>query len=277
MHRFLRFFLYGVACLPLGALHALGSVLGWTMYGMSPTYRRRLREHLEQAGYGDAATRREAIASAGRMILETPAVWFRSRTRLAALIRSAEGAEAALAACKGKGALFLTPHLGCFEIAGQWVAMQLPVTILYRRPKMAWLDPLMREGRGQANVRLAPADRSGVREVLAALKRGEAAGFLPDQVPGEGEGEWAEMFGRPAYTATLAARLAERADVACILTYARRLPWGAGYAMAFRVLPPALEGERPARRMNRALESLIRECPGQYLWSYNRYKVPRNA
>jgi Kdo2-lipid IVA lauroyltransferase/acyltransferase len=196
LHRFLRFFLLGPAWLPLAALHALGSVLGWAMYGMSPTYRRRLREHLEQAGYRDAGTRREAIASAGRMILETPAVWFRSRARLAALIRSAEGAEAALAACKGKGALFLTPHLGCFEIAGQWVAMQLPVTILYRRPKMAWLDPLMREGRGQANVRLAPADRSGVREVLAALKRGEAAGFLPDQVPGEGEGEWAEMFGR---------------------------------------------------------------------------------
>ena len=277
MHRFLRFFLVCVAQLPLALLHALGTLLGWTMYGMSPTYRARLRENLAQAGYHDARTRRAAIASAGQMIMETPAVWFRARARLAGLIRSAEGAEAALAACKGKGALFLTPHIGCFEIAGQWVAMQMPVTILYRRPKMAWLDPLMRAGRGQENVHLVPADRSGVREMFAALKRGEAAGFLPDQVPGEGEGEWAEIFGRPAYTVTLAARLAERDNVACILTYARRLPWGAGYAMAFRMLPPALQGESPAQRMNRALESLIRECPGQYLWSYNRYKVPRNA
>ena len=40
--------------------------------------------------------------------------------------------------------------------------------------------------------------------LLAALKRREAAGFLPDQVPGEGEGEWAEFFGELAYTATLA-------------------------------------------------------------------------
>ena len=277
MHRLLRFFLHGVAWLPLGVLHAMGSVLGWVMYGMSPTYRRHLRANLEQAGHRDAATRREAIAAQGQMILETPAVWFRSHARLAALIRSAEGEEATLARCKGKGVLLLTPHLGCFEMVGQWMTMQMPITILYRRPKMAWLDPLMREGRGRANARLVPANRSGVREALAALKRCEAVGFLPDQVPGEGEGEWAEMFGRQAYTVTLAARLAERDDVACILAYARRLPRGQGYAMEFRELPPALEGERPARRINRAIESLIRECPGQYLWSYNRYKVPRNA
>ena len=71
----------------------------------------------------------------------------------------------------------------------------------------------MREGRSRGRVRLAPADLSGVRELMSALKRGEAAGFLPDQVPGEGEGEWAEFFGRPAYTMTLAAKLAERDGV----------------------------------------------------------------
>ena len=79
----------------------------------------------------------------------------------------------------------------------------------------------MREGRGRGNVRLAPADLKGVRELFAALRRGEAVGFLPDQVPGEGEGEWAEFFGRPAYTMTLAARLAERDDVACFLAFGR--------------------------------------------------------
>jgi len=277
LHRFLRFFLLAVAQLPLGALHALGTLLGWTMYGMSPTYRRHMRAHLEQAGYHDARIRHEAIAAAGQMILETPVVWFRSRARLERLIRSADGAEAALAACKGKGALFLTPHLGCFEIAGQWVAMQMPVTILYRRPKMAWLDPLMRAGRGQSNVRLVPADRSGVREMFSALKRGEAAGFLPDQVPGEGEGEWAAFFGRPAYTVTLAAKLAERPNIATFLAYARRLPGGEGYSITVRPLPEKAPAETSTHRLNRALEALVRECPEQYLWGYNRYKTPAGA
>jgi KDO2-lipid IV(A) lauroyltransferase len=44
-----------------------------------------------------------------------------------------------------------------------------------------------------------------------------------------------------------------------------------------RPLPAALPGERPVRHLNRALEMLVRECPGQYLWSYNRYKAPPGA
>ena len=135
----------------------------------------------------------------------------------------------------------------------------------------------MREGRGRGDVRLVPADFSGVRELFAALKRGEAVGFLPDQVPGIGEGEWADFFGRPAYTATLAPKLAGRADVACFLAYARRLPRGAGYALMVRPFPECLPHESPARLVNRALEALVRECPEQYLWGYNRYKTPRGA
>jgi len=112
---------------------------------------------------------------------------------------------------------------------------------------------------------------------MAALKRGEAAGFLPDQVPGEGEGDWAEFFGRPAYTMTLAAKLIERREFDAYLAYARRLPRGQGYVIVVRRVPAKLEGETATRRLNRAIEALVRECPGQYLWGYNRYKTPRGA
>ena len=44
-----------------------------------------------------------------------------------------------------------------------------------------------------------------------------------------------------------------------------------------RRLPEKLEGETAPRRLNRAIEALVRECPGQYLWGYNRYKTPRGA
>ena len=267
-----------IAKLPLRLLHALGSVLGWAAYGMSPTYRARMKQHLAQAGLHDARTRREAIAAAGRLVAETPALWFRPHAEVAQLVREASGLEEVLAArAAGKALVLLSPHLGCFEVLPQYVALHMPITVLYRRPKLAWLEPLMRAGRARANVRLAPADLAGVRVLMAALRRGEAVGFLPDQVPGRGEGEWAQFFGRPAYTMTLAAKLAEREAVACFLGYARRLPRGAGYAIVVRPLPPAAPGERPARRVNRALEALVRECPGQYLWSYNRYKAPAGA
>jgi len=167
--------------------------------------------------------------------------------------------------------------MGSFEVTAQYASLQVPITVLYRAPKMAWLEPLMQEGRSRGQVRLAPADVSGVRELMAALKRGEAAGFLPDQVPGEGEGEWAEFFGRPAYTMTLAAKLAGRAGIETFLAYARRLPRGQGYVIVVRRLPEKLAGESATRRLNRAIEALVRECPGQYLWGYNRYKTPRGA
>src|SRR3954447_21054987 len=59
LHRFPRLILGIAAKLPLRVLHAVGTVLGWVVYGMSPTYRRHLRENLAQAGLDDARTRRE--------------------------------------------------------------------------------------------------------------------------------------------------------------------------------------------------------------------------
>jgi KDO2-lipid IV(A) lauroyltransferase len=222
--------------------------------------------------------RRAAIAHAGRMIAETPAMWLRTQERVAALVSEVQGMDAAIAQrAQGKALLFLAPHMGCFEIAAQYAALRIPITILYRAPKLGWLDPLMREGRGRGRVRLVPADFRGVRELFAALKRGEAAGFLPDQVPGAGEGEWDEFFGKPAYTATLAPKLARRDDVACFLAYAKRLPRAAGYTIVIRPLPAPRDGENAVRHLNRALEELVRECPEQYLWGYNRYKTPAGA
>jgi KDO2-lipid IV(A) lauroyltransferase len=278
LHRFPRILLGIFASLPLWLLHRLGTVLGWAMYGISPTYRRNLRANLARAGYADPRVRRAAIAHAGQLLAETPAMWLRPQERVAALVNEVRGMAAVDAArAAGKALLFLTPHMGCFEITAQYTAQRMPITVLYRPPKLAWLDPLMRAGRGRGGVRLVPADARGVREVLAALKRGGAAGFLPDQVPGQGEGEWAEFFGELAYTATLAPRLAQRAEVACFLAFAERLPRGAGYRMMLKPLPPPVSGETPVRHLNRALEDLVRECPGQYLWGYNRYKTPRGA
>ena len=273
-----RFLMSLAARFPLWILHPLGALLGWAIYGLSPTYRRHLRENLAAAGYADAATRRAAIAGAGRMAAELPAVWLRPRAEVAALVRRIEGAEHVLEArAAGKGIAFFTPHLGCFEIAARAAAEHFPITALYRPPKMEWLQRMIDHGRAGDNVRLARADLSGVRELLAALSRKEAVGILPDQVPGEGEGGWVEFFGKPAYTMTLGGKFVERPGVASFVAYGERLPRGEGYAVHIRPLPDARPGETGMQRLNRAIEALIRECPGQYLWGYNRYKRPRGA
>ena len=273
-----RFVMRLLARVPLRVLHAFGALLGWLMYLASPNYRRQLRGNLLQAGLSDPALRRAAIAAAGKMIAELPAVWMRSREEVVRLVKSFdEQGLFAAALAEGKSVVVLTPHQGCFEIIPPVVAGRVPMIAMYRPPKLAFLGPLIEEGRGKPGVRLATADRAGVRQMLAALKRGESVGILPDQVPGEGEGEWADFFGRPAYTMTLAMRLARRPDTAALLFFGERLPRGAGFAIHVRALPEALPGESDTRLLNRALEAQLRERPAQYLWGYNRYKRPRGA
>ena len=170
----------------------------------------------------------------------------------------------------GRGILFLTPHLGCFEVSALYAATRIPITILYRPPKLKWLEPLMRAGRSRGYGRLAPTTLGGVRRLLKALHGGEAVGLLPDHVPGFGEGVWADFFGRPAYTMTLVGKLQKATGCMVILAFSRRLPKGRGFALELEMLEDDLSGPAGARRLNAAIEDLIRRCPEQYLWSYNR-------
>jgi KDO2-lipid IV(A) lauroyltransferase len=173
----------------------------------------------------------------------------------------------------GKGILYLTPHLGCFEITAQYLSTHAPITVLYRQPRQAWLQALIEAGRARPQLHLAAADLSGVRSLLKALRRGEAVGMLPDQAPKAGEGRWLDFFGKPAYTMTLAARLTE-SGAAVIMVWAERLPAGAGYHFRLQEPTQPIRGsiEERAQQINHEIEQLVRQCPAQYLWGYNRYK-----
>lgn len=264
-----------LALLPLALFHGTGALLGWGGYLASPRYAARLRENLRQSGlFRDEAEYRamlrRAVGEVGKGALELIPVWFRRDA--ARLVRGCDNlylVEEAQQA--GHGIIFLTPHLGCFEVSALFAAQRMPITVLYRPPKLRWLEPLMATGR--SGMTLAPTDLRGVRLLLKALKRGEAVGLLPDQAPGMGEGEWADFFGRPAYTMTLAGRLQQATGATVILAFAERLQWGRGYHIRLQ----AFSGEATPRAVNAAVEQLVRINPPQYLWSYNRYKVPKGA
>ncbi|MCW5576052.1 MAG: lysophospholipid acyltransferase family protein [Burkholderiales bacterium] len=265
------------ARMPLAGLHFFGAGLGWLVYGLSPTYRRRLRENLRLSRLAAddtdfRRTRHAAVAEAGKAITELCRVWF-GRDEIDAIVRCDDWGVVEAAQREGKGLIFLTPHLGCFEISALYGARRLPLTVLYRPPKRAGLEPLMLAGRSRTSARLAPATLQGVRQLLKALKRGEAVGILPDQAPGVGEGEWADFFGRPAYTMTLVTRLQEATGAAVVMAFAERLSGGRGYRLHLQRVPAPL----PPAALNCAVEDVIRRCPAQYLWGYNRYKVPAGA
>ncbi len=217
------------------------------------------------------------IREMGKGVMELPWVWRRPFDEVVTGVRQCHGWEDVEAArAHGKGVIFLTPHFGCFEMINLYLAARLPMTTMYRAPRWKFLDTLMHDGRARGQTKLAAADLGGVRQLLRALKRGENIGVLPDQVPGNGEGEWAPFFGRPAYTMTMVGRLMESSGAPMVMCHCRRLAGGEGYDLSFSLLSFDTATPIPAQ-LNAALEQVIRTCPEQYLWSYNRYKVPRGA
>ena len=252
--------------------------MGWLAWAFSPTYRKRFAENSAQAGYRFAQVR-SAIGHAGRMVAELPRLWLKDTP-----VNGLHGKEVVEQAwAKGKGILFLTPHLGCFELAvqgaaKQWSAEHGTITILYRPAKQAWLAEMMLTARNRSGIQAVPTTLAGVRQMIKALRKGEAVGLLPDQVPPHGQGQWAPFFGKDAYSMTLAARLALQTGATVILARCERLPAGRGYELFFEALPMQLSAQldEAVVQINQAMEHTIRQCPTQYLWGYGRYKQPRH-
>lgn len=258
--------------LPLWLAHAVGTLLGWVAFLGSPTYRRRFLDNARAAGLGLAQVR-AAVGAAGRMVGEAPRLWFGAPVAVewigTDLIDQARA--------QGRGLLFLTPHLGCFEVCAKDFARRFgPITVLYRPPRKVRLRPLMEQARSGPNLQAAPTTLAGVKQLLRALQAGEAVGLLPDQVPPQGMGVWAPFFGREAYTMTLSARLARQTGALVVLAWGERLSWGRGYKVHLTPCPPLpADPQAAATAVNAHMEALVRQCPGQYMWGYARYKAPR--
>lgn len=273
MLRWFRFF----SAWPLWVLHALGWLGGWLAWAASPTYRHRFLDNARQAGLGWRAVR-GAIGHAGCMSAELPRLWLGRPSRL----EWVEDQAAAAAYAAGQGVLFLTPHMGCFEITAQALASRFggahgPLTVLYRPARHAGLAEVMEQARSRPGLEAVPTTLSGVRQMIKALRAGQAVGLLPDQVPPEGMGQWAPFFGKPAYTMTLAARLAAQTGARVVLIWGERLSWGRGFRVHTQALGHDLSSDLGVAvvQINQAMERMILACPTQYLWGYARYKSPR--
>ena len=280
----IRFVFWFFAQLSLKVLHLIGSLLGFLMYLFAKRETRCIRENLKISQLCDSQEGTETLVRlncrhTGLSGAELPIAWLRSPDYIVSLFQDTHGwsaVEAALA--QKKGLLFITPHIGSYDLAGRFISQQLPfpLTAMYRPPRMRWLEPIMIEGRQRDKGRIAPANAQGVRLVLKALKNAEATIILPDQVPSHGEGVWVPFFNKKAYTMTLAARLAKMDNVATFFFIGERLTKSQGFRLRVYPLVGELNGdkEHDAQLINQNVEQLIKQFPEQYLFSYNRYKAP---
>ncbi|WP_454762625.1 lysophospholipid acyltransferase family protein [Cupriavidus campinensis] len=279
----MTFLFWLISRLPLRALHAIGGALGLLAARLPGRYGRRLAENFRHA-YPDVtdAMLAEAARATGRLILEMPYFWCR-KSLDARLYNFDDSLWPTLnrLQLQANGIIILTPHLGCFEVLPQSHAVHRPVTALFKPPHQPWLRDFVERMRTRPGVSMAPATPRGVRMLAKALKRGEAVGILPDQVPSAGEGTWAPFFGKPAYSMTLVHRLHKLTRAPVVMMFAERLPKATGYIGHMRLVGNdgvlADDPDTAAAQINRAVEELISMAPTQYLWGYNRYKRPTGA
>ncbi len=267
-----------LSILPLGLMQGLGWISGWLAFAVSTAYRRQFLVNVRQAGLGWGKAL-GAVGAAGQLLAELPRLWF----GVAPSVQwgGSEHIDAALNL--KRGIVFLTPHLGCFEVTAQAYAQRYgqaghPMTVLFRPPRKAWLDELVTSARARPGLHTAPTTLAGVKQMIKALRQGDCVGLLPDQVPPQGQGIWTPVFGRDAYTMTLAVRLAQQTNASVLIAWGERLTRGSGFKVHVQPLSVDLpvDVNQAVATINRAMEQLIRQCPGQYLWGYARYKTPRD-
>lgn len=278
MTSIIRLFLLAVGILPLSVARALGALVGqlawWFNSRGSVTAVRNLEVCMPEL---DKKAIRKLAASSmrhwGKTLFETPVVWHRGQ-RAFKYINQIQGVEYLDAAIEqGKGVIFVSPHLGNWELMGLWAGSKGSLTSLYQPPRRYNVDELLQAVRTKTGATLVPTNARGIAQLIKALKRGEFVGILPDMEPRPKGGIYAPFFGQPALTMTLIHSLVQRSGAVVILCFAQRIPGGFTLVM----MPPGEDiasddAETSIAEMNRTIERLVRLSPEQYQWEYKRFK-----
>jgi Kdo2-lipid IVA lauroyltransferase/acyltransferase len=266
--------------LPLRVLHGVGAAVGRLMLWRNgrTAHHTAVNLRIVRPALDEVALKhllRDAMAESGKSITEIVKVWGGGAERALALVRDVRGQALLDAALQsGKGLIIAAPHLGCWELLNYWLCSRTPMAILYRPPRLAATEQLLRKVRGALAPEQVRAEGAGVRTLYKRLAAGGTVGILPDQKPRAGEGEFAPFFGRDALTMVLLPRLAARTGATVLFAFAERLPQGAGFRIHLLSAPEGLADADPRHAcaaLNHGVEACVELAFAQYQWHYRRY------
>ncbi len=275
-----RFLMGLLSLLPLRVLRGLGAWGGRVAYRLDKKYARSIQTNARIAGYDSPAFWLENASHVGRGAAELAYLWSKKVEAIVPQVKVTGWDAVEKLRAQGRGVLMLTPHMGAFELLSLWIGGRAPFVAMYRQPKIAAVESIMLAGRERFGVQMATADIKGIRVMLRHLKNNGLVGLLPDQVPdGQGEAVIANVFGQPAMTMTLPAKLLRQTGAGLVIMFAKRVDAAHRFELYFEVVDVPMSGEAAtdALTINGYMEKLIRMAPEQYLWNYNRYKrLPEN-
>ena len=274
-----------LGALPRPVARAIGIALGLTIYAVHGRLRRVGLRNLALAfpempeGERRRLLRGEFI-SLGRQLAEVCLFprYTRENVENIVVYRGFENFERAYA--KGKGVLFLTGHLGAWELSAFAHSLQgHPLSIVMRSLDNPYVDKLIQGYRTMHGNRTVDKD-DFVRGLLSAMKAGETVGILMDTNMTPPQGVFVDFFGIPACTASGLARIALRTDAAVVPGFT---VWDKKLRKYILRFDPPVELIRTADNesdivantaiFTKVVEDVIRQYPDQWLWVHRRWKT----
>jgi KDO2-lipid IV(A) lauroyltransferase len=274
-----------VGALPRPLARAKGISLAWTVYLLHPRLRRVGMRNLamalpEKNRRERARILRGVFTSLGRQLAEVCLFpkYTRENVSKVVVYDGFENFERAFAG--GKGVLFLTAHLGGWEISS--FAHSLyghPLHIVMRSLDNSYLDGLMRRYRTMHGNTTVDKD-DFVRGLLSAMKAGETVGILMDTNMTPPQGVFVNFFGIPACTASGMARIALRTDAAVVPAFTVWDPALRKYRLRFDPAVKLVRTDNDEKDVvtntalfTKVIEEYVRRYPDQWLWVHRRWKT----
>jgi len=270
-----------LALFPLRFNHMIGHIIGLVFYYSNNRTRQVSQKNIQICFPSWSQQQREkllknSLVEFAKTLTEIAPLWNWDKNKVLETLSVSNKEIMQEAIDSKKGVIFLTPHLGCWEIAGLYLGQHIPVTTLYQQPKIASLDSLTRVARERSGATLVDTSRRGIMALLKALKSGQSVGILPDQTPKAlNSGVFVPFFGLPALTMNLIASLSNKSDAMIVVGFAERKHKGQGYHLHLLRGNPRISHPDPiiaASALNKQVEELILMAPEQYQWSYKRFK-----
>jgi len=271
--------------LPRPLARAAGITLGWLVYLLHFRLRRVGMRNLalafpEKSRREHVRILRGVFTSFGRQLAEVCLFprYTRENVSKVVVYDGFENFERAFE--RGKGVLFLTAHLGGWELSAFAHSLHgHPLHVVMRPLDNAYLDRLTRHYRTMHGNSMVDKD-DFVRGLLSAMKAGETVGILMDTNMTPPQGVFVNFFGIPACTASGLARIALRTDAAVVPGFTVWDPVLRKYRLRF---DPAVslvrtgddEADTVANtaRFTKIIEDYVRRYPDQWLWVHRRWKT----
>ncbi len=284
----------GLSVLPCNVRYVLGGLLGLVAYGLVRRERLKTIRHLTDF-FGQERSPKEIRRMArgvfrhfGRCSAEL--LGLRDPDKLLSrLTVSVEGLEYVDQAHReGRGVMFVTGHLGNWELMGAYFAHRgYPVHVIARELRQPGLRGLVKEYRSRAGIQVHYTNDYGVYPMVGVLRRGDILASLID-IRTEGSGRWVEFLGRPAYTLAGAASLAASSGALLIFGYSVKtgpLAYRFVFQPPLQIHPPAMHfGEewedyvkRVLTSLNNRLSTVIEQFPEQWMWMHRRHEPVRRT